>query len=56
MSLNERPGVGGFSPCPACGEIGFSIQAWSDGEKMMQCSTEDCRVDQYAEIPPEEGE
>lgn len=53
----DQPGTYGFSPCPGCGEVGFSIQAWS-GERtpenqLMQCDEDDCRVDEYFQITEE---
>lgn len=45
--------VGNFSPCPGCDEIGFSIQVWHEGEQMMQCGNEDCRVQEYSRMPEE---
>lgn len=43
-----------FSPCPGCGNIGFTVQAWVGERKpenqMMQCSSDDCRVKEYQKI------
>jgi Zn ribbon nucleic-acid-binding protein len=44
-------GIEGFSPCPACENIGFTIQVWNENdEQMMQCPTDDCRVEEYRMI------
>jgi hypothetical protein len=36
-----------FTPCPGCGEIRFSVQAWVEGVQMMQCADDECRVHEY---------
>jgi len=35
------------SPCPGCGQVGFSVEVWFEGVKMMQCAIDDCRVHEY---------
>lgn len=43
----------GYPPCPGCGEVGFSVQVWHEGEQQWQCNNDDCRVSEYS---PREGD